>query len=863
MSGVPAGWCRSTAQRFPSGAVVSDVRWVEHVPADADSAAGLAWRERELGRPLRPDAGPDPRTVLLCYRDGPADLVTVEWLGPAPERASAPDWGLGDGLDGPMVCCPVELTVAQPFTDQLAVLVGALGLVLARYTGQHRIRLGWYPAQALIVTIDPALTVAGYLTTVTDAMARPEVDDRPEELLAGLPGTAMPHWPPEPGSVRRPFLSPPYPLSFAVQSDSAELWYLPGEIAPAVAERFARCLSTVARELADPQQPLAELLIFDQPALRELAELGGLGLQPKPDFELIHQAVRARAADQPDAIAVCAGEQRLSYRELDQRSDRVAGALTARGIGPGSRVGVCLDRSAELIVLLLGVLKAGACYLPLDPTWPEQRRAFVAADAELALLIDDSTGPLNLKSSDQMSDSIVDGGDIAYVIYTSGSTGQPKGVPVPHRNVCQLLAATADRFGLGRSDVWTQFHSSAFDFSVWEIWGCLMTGGRLVIVPYRTSRMPEEFAALLAAEQVSVLNQTPSAFGQLLEVDRDAPLPASLRLIIFGGEPLDPRSLLDWFDRHPERSCQLVNMYGITETTVHVTAQPIGRAEALAGTRSVGRPLPGWQLTVADQHGRPVPPGVAGEIYVGGVGVAGSYLNRPELTAARFQPDPFTGGLRYRTGDLGRLLPDGRLEHLGRVDNQVQLHGHRVELGEVRARLLDAPGVRSAAVLFRHDPADPLSARLDGYVVGEVDPEQVRRHAASFLPDYMVPATVTRLPALPLTSNGKVDEGRLPAPGRSDDSDPAVRADIPDRTSEPDSVAGTVQTTWQDVFGFQVGLDDDFFALGGNSLIAVRLLAALHAAGLPRLAVAQLYRNRTVNRLTAALTQTATKGRHD
>jgi amino acid adenylation domain-containing protein len=847
----PDAWCRSRVRRLPAGTVDSDARWVEAVPAAADSPAGLARRDRELSRPVRP--GQDPRTVLLRYQDGPADLVTVEWFRPARERAAAPDWGLGNGSDDPPACCPVQLAGTE--------LTAALGLVLSRYTGQDQVRIGQYPDQALTLTVDPRLTVAGYLSAVENTRAEP--DDRPAELLAGLPGAAMLDWQLE-APASRPFLTPPYPLSFAIRPDAVELWYLPGEFAPTVAQAFARCLATVARQLAEPDRTLAELTLFDQQALRELAELGGLGRAPdQPDFALIHQAVRARVAEAPDAIAVCAGDRRLSYRELDERSDRVAGALTARGIGRGSRVGICLDRSAELIVILLGVLKSGACYLPLDPTWPEQRRAFVAADAELALLIDPAESTALLAAEPVMSDQPADspdGGDTAYVIYTSGSTGQPKGVPVPHRNVCQLLAATADRFGFGRSDVWTQFHSCAFDFSVWEIWGCLMTGGRLVLVPYRTSRMPEQFAALLAAEQVSVLNQTPSAFGQLLEVDLQTPLPASLRLIIFGGEPLEPRSLLDWFDRHPERSCQLVNMYGITETTVHVTAQPIGRAEALAGTRSVGRPLPGWQVMVLDQHGRSVPPGVAGEIHVGGAGVAGSYLNRPELTAARFQPDPLTGGLRYRTGDLGRLLPDGRLEHLGRVDNQVQLHGHRVELGEVRARLLDAPGVRSAAVLFRHDPADPLSARLDGYVVGEVDPEQVRRHAASFLPDYMVPATVTRLPALPLTSNGKLDERRLPAPGRSDSPVPAGGAD---RTSGPGGLAGTVHTTWQDVFGFQVGPDDDFFALGGNSLIAVRLLAALHAAGLPRLAVAQLYRNRTVNRLTAALTQTATEGPHD
>jgi acyl-CoA synthetase (AMP-forming)/AMP-acid ligase II len=271
-------------------------------------------------------------------------------------------------------------------------------------------------------------------------------------------------------------------------------------------------------------------------------------------------------------------------------------------------------------------------------------------------------------------------------------------------------------------------------------------------------------------------------------------------------------------------------MYGITETTVHVTAQPLTRADALAGTRSVGRPLPGWHVYLRDRHGRPVPIGVPGEIYVGGVGVAGRYLNRPELTAARFLPDPWADGLLYRTGDRGRLRPDGRLDHLGRVDSQVQLRGHRVELGEVRARLLDAPGVRSAAVVLRHDPADPVADRLDAYVVGEVEPAEVRRHAA-----------------------GKVDEARLPEPGsRRLDADPGADRAGPVPAAD-DSVAATVHAAWEEMFGFRVGLDDDFFSLGGNSLIAVRLLAALHSAGLPRLTVPQLYRNRTVNRLVAVL----------
>ncbi|HEX6870741.1 MAG TPA: AMP-binding protein, partial [Micromonosporaceae bacterium] len=330
------------------------------------------------------------------------------------------------------------------------------------------------------------------------------------------------------------------------------------------------------------------------------------------------------------------------------------------------------------------------------------------------------------------------------------------------------------------------------------------------------------------------------AFSQLLDVDRRQPLPASIRLVIFGGEPLDTSLLRSWLDRHPESSCRLVNMFGITETTVHVTAQTVTRIEALTASRSVGRPLPGWHVYVMDERGDLLPPGVPGEIYVGGYGVSGRYLNRPELTANRFRGDPFGAGLVYRSGDRGRLLPDGRLEHLGRLDNQVQVRGHRIELGEIRARLLEAPEVAAAAVLLRADPADPISARLDAYVVGPVDLEPVRGYAARFLPDYMMPATFTVLPALPLTPNGKVDLARLPEP---------------DQIAEPVVADGTVESrvraAWERVFGIRVAHDDDFFALGGNSLLAVQLLAALRAAGLPAVGVPQLYRHRTIARLTA------------
>jgi acyl-coenzyme A synthetase/AMP-(fatty) acid ligase len=316
-------------------------------------------------------------------------------------------------------------------------------------------------------------------------------------------------------------------------------------------------------------------------------------------------------------------------------------------------------------------------------------------------------------------------------------------------------------------------------------------------------------------------------------------------LVVFGGEQLDTGPLLGWLDRHP--GCRLVNMYGITETTVHVTAQELTRRDLLDRSRSVGRPLPGWRVYVLDPYGRPLPPGVAGEIYVGGAGVARGYLNRPDLTAARFLPDPFASGTMYRSGDRGRFLPDGRLEHLGRLDSQVKLRGHRIELGEVRARLLDAPGVAAATVVLRPDPE-----ALHAYVVRHddgTDPDEVLRHAARFLPAYMVPATVTTLPALPLTANGKVDQARLPDPRAQGCPDPAGAAG----SVAAGSVAESVIAAWESVFGVRVLPDDDFFTLGGNSLLAVRLAAALRGRGLPPVPLAQIYLRRTVGGLTELL----------
>ncbi|MEO6502560.1 MAG: amino acid adenylation domain-containing protein [Jatrophihabitantaceae bacterium] len=934
--------------------------WVQDVPGGAESAVAERRRERELSRPADPQAGPGVRVVLLRYADGLADLVVVAHRAvadpgsvlravldaPEPvarldteldERLRAglarldqldpPDWGLGRAGASGVAILPFtvpELAGAPAGVGQLAAadvaLTAALGLVLATCTGEQLISIGVDPVRSVRFGCAGQTTVADYLSGVRQALEHPVTDGVP---VIGLAVTGEPAcW---------PFLEPVHPLSMWVNDPGGATEgtsrlrggcrFRTSAFDPAVVRRLIRMIGVARGNLAtaDPDAQIGEVALFDAQDLLALAELGGLGRPlpagDQPADQRICDAVRAHAERTPEAIALCFEQQRLSYRELDERANRGAHALAAAGVRAGDRVGVCLERSLELVVMLLAVLKAGAAYVPMDAGYPSDRLAYTVTDAGLAVVITESTDfprlpgvrllrPDALQSADWpvtepaedaagvgcaddaagvgcaddaagvgcaddaagvgCADDAAGVGcadDAAYVIYTSGSTGRPKGVVVSHRNVLSLLAATRDDFAFSSQDVWTLFHSSAFDFSVWEIWGCLSTGGRLVVVPHWSSRDPEQFAELLHAEQVSVLNQTPSAFSQLSEVDRRRPLPASLRLVIFGGEPLDTRPLRHWFDRHPESDCRLVNMFGITETTVHVTAQTLGRREALTGSRSVGRPLPGWHLSVLDPHGRPVPPGVSGEIHVGGAGVAAGYLNQPELTAQRFVEDPHAPGRRYRSGDRGRLLPDGRLEHLGRLDNQVKLRGFRIELDEIRARLLDAPGVTAAAVLLRQHAGDSATARLDGYVVlsGDGTVEQAREHAARFLPEHMAPSTLTALPALPLTPNGKLDQARLPEPIIARPAEPAGTGGEPDGEpgGEPDSqdLEARLHAVWQQVFGFRVGFDDDFFSLGGNSLLGVQLFAAMRSAGLPTPPLRQLYLNRTVRGLAAVLRQ--------
>jgi nonribosomal peptide synthetase DhbF len=533
-----------------------------------------------------------------------------------------------------------------------------------------------------------------------------------------------------------------------------------------------------------------------------------------------------------------------------------------------------------MIVTLLGILKAGAAYVPLDPDYPEARLRLmlddakpcrVIATAETAVRLPAGISVLNLDEPNHQGElNPVFGSDpsdadriqsllpqsAAYIIYTSGSTGTPKGVIVPHQNVVRLLGSTDNRFRFGTGDVWTLFHSIAFDFSVWEIWGALLHGGRLVVVPYSISRSPSELLSLLVKERVTILNQTPSAFYQLIEADHEhveLGQQLAIRFVIFGGEALEFTRLQRWYERHSETTPRLVNMYGITETTVHVSYIELDRQKVAREIGSlIGRGLPGLSVYVLNSVLRPVPTGVAGDLYIAGAGLACGYLNRAGLTAERFIACPFgePGSRMYRTGDLARWLEHGVLEFLGRADEQVKIRGFRIEPGEVEAALVNLTGISQAAVIAREDR--PGQTQLVGYVVPAADhvpdPSVLRQSLAATLPDYMVPAAIIALDQLPLTSNGKLDRRALPTPDFA--ANPAGRTP---RTLQEEILAAL----FTEVLGLErVSIDDSFFDLGGHSLLATRLVRRIRDALTVELPLRALFEAPTVAGLADWLSST-------
>ncbi|MCZ4076318.1 non-ribosomal peptide synthase/polyketide synthase [Rhodococcus sp. H36-A4] len=587
----------------------------------------------------------------------------------------------------------------------------------------------------------------------------------------------------------------------------------------------------------------------------------------------------------PQSCAVVFGEERLSYRELDDRSNRLARHLMSTGVGPESLVAVALPRSVDLVVTLLAVIKAGGGYVPVDPTNPADRIAYVLADAAPTALVTWSGREFSVPAGlgcveiDAVDLSVFGSAavddverarplrptDVAYVIYTSGSTGRPKGVVVPHVAVARLMANTDGLFEFDSSDVWTLFHSYAFDFSVWELWGPLLHGGTLVVVDYFTSRSPEAFRELLIRENVTVLNQTPSAFYQLAAVDRVSTASEGslqLRYVIFGGEALELRRLSDWFDRHGENGPELVNMYGITETTVHVSHRRIDRELVSSATGSVvGAAIPGLRVYVLDSRLAPVPVGVAGEMYVAGGTLARGYLGRTDLTATRFLANPFSGtaahasgSLMYRTGDVARWTIDGDLEFVGRADDQVKIRGFRIELGEIESALSSQDPVGQVAVVLRTDRHDThqLVAYLVPVVGSSIDVQKLRTEVAAVLPEYMIPSAFVVVSEIPLTVNGKLDRRALPEPV----------FEVREFKAPTTPIEEIVAEIFADLLGVdRVGVDDDFFELGGNSLIATRVVSRIGAAVDSVVPVRALFESRTVERLALEVERSGKSGR--
>ncbi|MFE7032003.1 non-ribosomal peptide synthase/polyketide synthase, partial [Streptomyces sp. NPDC057621] len=673
----------------------------------------------------------------------------------------------------------------------------------------------------------------------------------------------------------------------------------------ALADRLRLLLTEFAEH---PDRPLRALAwTTAEERRRMLVDFNGTE-HGRPTDTLV-DLFEAQAARTPDAPAVTCGTDRLDYAALDAAAGRLAHRLAASGAGPEWFVALALPRSTDLVVAVLAVLKTGAAYLPIDPNLPAERVARLLDDAAPVTLVT-TTETAGRVQGTGVPVLVLDAPDVradlarrpatgpvparrplpespAYAIYTSGSTGRPKGVVVPHANVVRLFSRTHRWFGFDESDVWTLFHSYAFDFSVWELWGALLHGGRLVVVPDDTARSPEDFLRLLADERVTVLNQTPSAFYPLVRADAEHPelgARLALRTVVFGGEALDVDRLAEWYAHHSDTAPRLVNMYGITETTVHVTHEPLDRTTARTGGASpIGTGIPDLRIYVLDDDLAPVPPGAVGEMYVAGEGLARGYLGRPGLTATRFLADPFAasdpsvasdpfaaqGRRMYRTGDRARRRADGTLEYLGRADQQVKIRGYRIEPGEIEAALHTHAGVGAAAVGVYEDGSG--TRRLVAHVVGRggteppdaielpdateppdaIEPPtatELRAHLERLLPAHMVPAAYVPMAALPLTVNGKLDRRALPAPG------PDGFATDTERVAPRTPAERAVAAAWADVLDTdEVGADDDFFALGGDSILAVRVVSRLRAAFGTEVSPRLLFTHSTLSALAAEL----------
>lgn len=636
----------------------------------------------------------------------------------------------------------------------------------------------------------------------------------------------------------------------------------------ATIDRFAGHLAAIIGQIAtDPAIHVDDIQLVAPAEHRDLMVAGGVQTSDSHEGLCIHQLFAAQSARTPDAIAVEYEGGTLTYRELDRRANQLAHHLQALDVGPEIIIGLCVERSLEMVVGVLGILKAGGAYLPLDPSYPTERLTYMVENAQVPVLVTVSSLADRLPPRDGLALVYLDAAEasiearpdtapdieirsdaLAYVIYTSGSTGRPKGALIEHRNVTRLFASAKLQIEFGSADVWTLYHSFSFDFSVWEIFGAILHGGRLVIVPFEISRSPEAFATFIGQHRVSVLNQTPTAFYGLLP-HIDAAVADHLRYVIFGGEALDASRLTGWFSELREPA-QLINMYGITETTVHVTVKPVSSDDVAHDSDSIGRPLADLTAYVLDPRGRLAPIGVFGELYVGGAGVARGYLGEPELTAARFPTVSIDGkSIRlYRTGDRARWIASGELEYGGRLDAQVKVRGFRIEPGEVERALRDCRGIADAIVTT--EPDGQSAARLIAYFTADASPQaltasDIHTQLSARLPAHMIPSDFRKIGRITLTSNGKLD--------RSCTDGAIALHHQAERVSPGSPLEEAILAVFEDVLETSgLSVIDNFFAVGGDSIRMVQLVHRLNSAG-QTVAIGDVFQNQSVRGLASVL----------
>ncbi|MER5357276.1 amino acid adenylation domain-containing protein [Streptomyces sp. NPDC002785] len=790
-------------------------------------------------------------------------------------------------------------------TTLFMTLLAAFQALLARYSGQHDVAVGTPVAGRIRPELEGL--VGAFINTL---VVRTDLSGDPgfAELLGRVRRTAVDAYAhqdvpferlvqelrPDRGLDRNPL----FQVLFAGLSGSAAGPRLPGveveqidldngtakvDLSLVVAERPTGTTGTVAFDhdlfdrstverlvghylrlldsaAGDPELPLSRLELLTEAERRDVRAAAHDTAEPVPSELCLHELVEHHARRTPEAAAVHCGDQWLTYGELDRRANRLARHLRDRGAGPERLVGVCLPRSVDLVVALLAVLKSGAAYLPLDPDLPEQRLAFMLADAEVPLLITqrspadrlpetgaavvrtDTEAELIAARSDEPLPALATPANLAYSIYTSGSTGRPKAVLVPHEGVVNYLVVRGRQLGLDQTDVVASVASISFDVLVPQVFMPLARGASVVIAPPEVAVDGPRLAEMMRRFGVTTLMATPATWLLLL----DSGWQGGRFQAICVGEALQPqlaRRLLGVVST-------LWNGYGPTEASVGCVTHRVDAERDLdrpGASVPIGRPLGNLRVHLLDRAGNPVPVGVPGEIHIGGVGVTRGYANRPGLTAERFVPDPYGGGGRlYRTGDLARYLPDGSLVFLGRTDEQVKVRGYRIELGEIEAALCARPGVARAVVTVRGTGTD---AELAGYVVwqdGEGDLAALRHALRETLPEFMVPATLTALDRVPLTTNGKVNRGALPAPARRDHGAPV----LPPR----DVLELRMTRIWQRVLGsWAVGVRDNFFDLGGHSLRAVELMEEIRRELGVRVPLNTVFRHPTVEGLCAEL----------